>query len=431
MSNYLAIATVTAVLQRIVQNSLQFDVQGARVTTLKPINLSSGPSELGVNIFLYQVLSNPALNNIDATPMRSRANPNKRQTALDLYYMLSFYGNDVELEPQRILGSVLRTLNDQSIITSEMIQQTLANSNFPFLSDSNLGDQVQQINISLNDLSLDDLSKVWSTFFQTPYVLSVVYKVLIVLIDGQEPSQRALPVRRAGFGGVASFPYQPVVEQVVSQLGHLDPILTNSTLQIRGRNFKCDAIKVRIGEVEITPTEVNDKQILLPLQIIPPESLRCGVQSLQVIHHISININSTAENLAVQPPNYHNIESNVFPFVLHPTISPDIIAADIEENSDGSYSAKVIVQVNLTVGIRQRVILALNEMTSENPASYLFEAAKRQSDGNVITIPIDRIKAGEYLLRLIVDGAESQLNIDTREDSPTFNYYISPKLIIY
>ena len=215
MSNYLAIATVTAVLQRIVQNSLQFDVQGARVTTLKPINLSSGPSELGVNIFLYQVLSNPALNNIDATPMRSRANPNKRQTALDLYYMLSFYGNDVELEPQRILGSVLRTLNDQSIITAEMIQQTLANSNFPFLSDSNLGDQVQQINISLNDLSLDDLSKVWSTFFQTPYVLSVVYKVLIVLIDGQEPSQRALPVRRAGFGGVASFPYQPVVEQVV------------------------------------------------------------------------------------------------------------------------------------------------------------------------------------------------------------------------
>ena len=96
--------------------------------------------------------------------MRSRANPNKRQTALDLYYMLSFYGNDVELEPQRILGSVLRTLNDQSIITAEMIQQTLANSNFPFLSDSNLGDQVQQINISLNDLSLDDLSKVWSTF---------------------------------------------------------------------------------------------------------------------------------------------------------------------------------------------------------------------------------------------------------------------------
>lgn len=145
MSNYLAIATVTAVLQRIVQNSLQFDVQGARVTTLKPINLSSGPSELGVNIFLYQVLSNPALNNIDATPMRSRANPNKRQTALDLYYMLSFYGNDVELEPQRILGSVLRTLNDQSIITAEMIQQTLANSNFPFLSDSNLGDQDKSI----------------------------------------------------------------------------------------------------------------------------------------------------------------------------------------------------------------------------------------------------------------------------------------------
>lgn len=430
MSNYLAIATVTAVLQRIVQNSLQFDIQGARVTTLKPMNLGSGPSELGVNIFLYQVLTNPALNNIDATPIRSRANATKRQAALDLYYMLSFYGNDVELEPQRILGSVLRTLNDQNIITSEMIQQTLANSNFPFLRESNLADQVQQINISLNDLSLDDLSKVWSTFFQTPYVLSVVYKVIVVLIEGQEPSQRALPVRRPGFGGMVPFPYQPVVEQVVSQLGYVEPILTNSTLRIRGRNFKSDVIKVRIGEVEITPTEVNDQQILVSLAMVPPESLRCGVQGLQVVHHISANINSTSESSEVQSRSYNNVESNVLPFVLHPTILPDVIASDITENSDGSYSAKVIVQVNLTVGMRQRVVLALNEITSQNPASYLFNAAKRQSDTNLITIPVEGIKSGEYLLRLIVDGAESQLNIDTCADNPTFNTYVSPKVII-
>jgi hypothetical protein len=307
-----------------------------------------------------------------------------------------------------------------------MIQQTLANSNYPFLRDSTLADQVQQINISLNDLSLDDLSKVWSTFFQTPYVLSIVYKVLVVLIEGQEPSKRALPIRRTGFGGMVPFPYQPMVDQVVSRLGYLDPILTNSTLHIRGRNLKSDVTKVRIGEVEITPTEISDQQLIVSLAMAAPEFLRSGVQSLQVVHNIP---RSTADNLAV-PPNYHNIESNVLPFVLHPTISPEAIASDIRENSDGSRSAEIRVEVNLTVGMKQRVVLALNEIGSQNPVSYLFDAAKRQSDTNVITIPVERIKSGEYLLRLMVDGAESQLNIDTREDSPTFNSYISPKVII-
>lgn len=38
MSNYLAIATVTATLQRTLQQSLQIDVEGARVTTNRPEN---------------------------------------------------------------------------------------------------------------------------------------------------------------------------------------------------------------------------------------------------------------------------------------------------------------------------------------------------------------------------------------------------------
>ncbi|CAD5954228.1 hypothetical protein [Planktothrix agardhii] len=38
MSNYLGIATVTATLQRMLQQSVQTDVEGARVTTSRPEN---------------------------------------------------------------------------------------------------------------------------------------------------------------------------------------------------------------------------------------------------------------------------------------------------------------------------------------------------------------------------------------------------------
>ena len=39
MSNHLAIATVTATLQRILQDTAQVDVEGARVTTVRSDNV--------------------------------------------------------------------------------------------------------------------------------------------------------------------------------------------------------------------------------------------------------------------------------------------------------------------------------------------------------------------------------------------------------
>ena len=54
----------------------------------------------------------------------------------------------------------------------------------------------------------------------------------------------------------------------------------------------------------------------------------------------------------------------------------------------------------------------------------------RRSDTNSITFKVRHVKPGEYLLRLHVDGAESQLSIDTNSDSPTFNWYIAPRVLI-
>ncbi|NET60060.1 MAG: DUF4255 domain-containing protein [Symploca sp. SIO2E6] len=200
MSNYLAIATVTATIQRVLQSAIQTEMEGALVTTVRPSELGKGTPEHGVNIFLYQVITNPALHNIDATPFRSKGKPVKRQAALDLYYMLSFYGNDNVLQPQQLLGSVVSTLNEKRMITSQMIRETIEDASYSFLEDSNLADQIQQMNIVPLDLNLEDLSKTWSVFFQTPYVLSIAYKVLVVMLEGEEAAKRALPVRDRDLG---------------------------------------------------------------------------------------------------------------------------------------------------------------------------------------------------------------------------------------
>ena len=144
MSNYLAFATVTATLQRTLQAAVQNDVEGARITTVSPSEIGHGTPETGVNIFLYQVITNPALHNMDATPLRTKGNPVKRQSAMDLYYMFSFYGNNNELAPQRLLGSVVQTLNDQRVISERMLEDACLDSTYSFLRGSDLFNQVQQ-----------------------------------------------------------------------------------------------------------------------------------------------------------------------------------------------------------------------------------------------------------------------------------------------
>ncbi|MEB3211144.1 MAG: Pvc16 family protein [Leptolyngbyaceae bacterium] len=418
MSNHLAIATITATLQRILQAAVQNDVEGARITTVSPSDVGKGTPETGVNIFMYQVITNPALHNIDATPFRSRGTPTKRQAALDMFYMLSFYGNNNELTPQRLLGSVVQTLNDKRMITQDMIREACNDSTLSFLRESNLADQIQQMNVLPLDLTLEDLSKTWSVFFQTPYMLSVAYKVMVVMVEGKESYARGLPVRDRRTGGIAAFPAQPLVEKVVAQGDEWEPILITSTLIIKGRNLKGDTTThVRIGGSEVTPTQVTSSQITLPLSTVPADALRAGVQSLQVLHTVPTD----------HPNRQHQrmTESNAAPFVLRPRVLT-VALDDIVVTDDDLRNATVTLTVNLTIGRDQRVVLALNECTGDTPSAYMFDIPQREQDAQRVMIPIQDVKAGDYLVRLLIDGAESQLVVDDDRNSPTFERYIGP-----
>jgi Pvc16 N-terminal domain len=420
VSNYKAVATVTAILQRVLQSAVQADVDGVRVTTIQPRNIGNGTPETGINLFLYHVTRNTAYNNADVTPLRVKGTPVKRQAALDLHYMISFYGNDTELEPQRLLGSVVRTLKDRPTISSELIEQAIRDPTYRFLEGSNLADQLQQLTIVPMDMNLDDLSKVWSTFFQAPYLLSMAYKVTVVMLEGEDSLKRALPVGERYLGGISPFPNRPVIEEVVSITGKLDPILADSVLYIRGKQLASELTKVRIGGFELSPSQISDRQITIALSGLSVNYLRAGVQGLQVIHCIQ-DVHATLTN--------RTVESNIAPFVLRPSIK-SVSTSDPNERRKDLQSAILTLQVDVVVGIKQRVILAMNEWSIDNPVGYQLEAIPRKTDTDTVTFTLEAIKPGEYLLRLIIDGAESLLSIDTDETSPTFNWYNAPKVRI-
>ena len=47
-----------------------------------------------------------------------------------------------------------------------------------------------------------------------------------------------------------------------------------------------------------------------------------------------------------------------------------------------------------------------------------------------LSIPVKNVKKGHYLVRVQVDGAESELIVDIDDTSPTFHKYIRPEVEI-
>ena len=404
MSNFLAIAAVSATLRRILNDAVSVDVPGSTVTTARPDGAAGGAPVTGVNLFLYQVMANAAGRNADLPTRRDDGTVVQRpREALDLHYLLSFTGRENELEPQRLLGSVARTLHAQPVLSRQSIQSTKAA--VAFLAASDLDGDIELVRFTPLSLSLEELSKLWSVFFQVPYALSVAYQASVVFIEGKETPQSALPVR---LRNVYAIPFRgPYIEQLVAASGEDQPIVAGSTVNIIGKQLQGDVTLAVIGGIEVTPAQVSDTKISLVL----PASLRAGVQGAQIKQQLMIST----------PPSAHRgFESNVAAFVLAPTIT--ILNAT---------ATKVTIKFNPKVGKKQRVVLLLNEFNPPaNRAAHAsrFEAPNRDTpvepdETDTLDFAISGVVSGKYIVRVQVDGAESSLDVDTNPLSPTFNQY--------
>lgn len=419
MSNYLAIATVTAALRRLLQSTIQIDIEGARITTVRPDMVGRGTPETGVNIYLYQVTP---INwrNADLPTRRTTGEIVKRpQIALDLNYIFTFYGNDGELEPQRLLGSVVRTLHARPILPSELIQNTVEDSSFRYLRDSNVVEQVEQIKVMSLPLTTEDLSKIWSVFFQTPYSLSIAYRVSTVLIESDEIPRVALPVRDPRINVI---PYRPRIDQVISQdeltkfwsSSSERLILPSSTIKIRGKSLQSTGTMVRVGLAEASPIAEDETELTIEMSSFASDVLRGGVQTLQVLHYQT-------------EPKRGIVESNLFPFLLIPIIK-SVQVIQTTEAAEGLCDVSLAISTVPLIGKTQQVILILNEIATEQPSEYSFKLPPRDADREILTAEINLIKRGEYLIRLQVDGVESLLDVDMNSESSTFKQFIGPRL---
>src|ERR1051325_715452 len=122
MSNHLAVATVTAVLHNNLQAVLDAEVSSlqAHVKHVRPNASASDLPTTGINLFLFQITPNAAARNADLPTRRSDGSfINRPAAALDLHYLLTFYGDDAKFEPQILLGCAVRALHAQPVLTRD------------------------------------------------------------------------------------------------------------------------------------------------------------------------------------------------------------------------------------------------------------------------------------------------------------------------
>jgi hypothetical protein len=408
VSNYLAFANVTAALRDLLDAAAKQAVPAALATLERPDTLKDEKNPR-VSVFLYQVTPNVAWRNADLPTRRQDGTVAQLpQAAFDLHYVLSFYGSDNLLEPQLLLGSVVSTLHTQPVLSPGILRGAAKDS----LVTADVADQIEAVRLVPTGFNLEELSKLWSVFFQVPYRLSVAYQVSVVLIVPEVTTQPALPVRSRNLY-VAPF-RQPEIDEVLSAAGPGLPILPGDTIVLRGRNLQGDVTRVRIGgaEVEPAPADVSDSEIrvLLAEPPFPADTLRAGVVGAQVVQ----------PQLLGTPATLHaGSESNVAPFVLRPRITSSTVSM---ETSPPDKFRTITVGIAPPVGAQQRVVLFLNEPAALNPRAFSAVAEKRENDPDtVVTFKVPGLAGGtDLLVRVQVDGAESLLTVaaDGSYDGP-------------
>lgn len=146
------------------------------IVLLSPADVDEQGQDIRLTLYLYKVLQNPIIKNrpkLKVNHVQRRYPP----LTLDLYYLLTTHAprnnnpDDRALEEQRLLGRAMRVLYDNAILFGSRLLEELAE-----LSGS-------ELRITLNPISVEDLTRIWSVFPNRPYKSSVSYLVSPVPVE--------------------------------------------------------------------------------------------------------------------------------------------------------------------------------------------------------------------------------------------------------
>ena len=399
MSNPTAIAAVTATLRNLLTAGALQDTEltDTTVSTEPPDLAREGNSNNQVNIFLYRTTINTAFSN---APMPGQVKPGETgisPLSLVMHYLITAYGRDNnDVFGHRLMGRSMSLLHDHPLLGRNEVQAAL--------TDTDLQNQIESIRITLDDMTLDDMSKLW-TSFQTQYRLSASYQVSVVLIESARSARTPLPVLTRGQddSGIRSQPdlippfpalssIVPPNEQPAAQPGD---IITLKGHHLDGDNVDIRFRHRRLPDPIVAPAEAGGTKERITVQIPDvPADWMPGV------HIVEALISKAGEQ---------DRTTNELPLLLAPKITgitPNPVTLDA--------SGEAILTITCKPEVRpeQRAALLLGDH------EFLAEPHTTQTD--TLTFQLRDIQAGKRYARFRIDGVDSLL-IDRSVTPPGFD----------
>jgi hypothetical protein len=198
MSNYLALAAVTAAFGRLITNAIQAVPNLSAAPELRIGRPPADPGFVGANLFLYRTAPSSHAATTTSPPSTSAlALARPPQAALDLDYIISFYGNEMGLEPDRLMGSTIALLHAQPVLTAADIRAAIeAPGPHGVLAGADVDQQVEPVRLTLVPLTVEDMHHIWSLNGPPPYAISVAYTASTILLEADVSPRRAPAARR-------------------------------------------------------------------------------------------------------------------------------------------------------------------------------------------------------------------------------------------
>jgi len=394
VSNPLAIAATTLTLQAILQSGIvsdpaDTDLTDTTVTILPPDKARGNNNANQLNLFLYQILPNAAWRNMNIPSQVAPGETGNPPLALTLHYLITAFGkdNDTTLPyGHHLLGKAMSILYDHALLGPDEIRAATA-ATFP---GSDLDKQVERVRITLQPMSLEEISKLW-TGLVTQYRLSVGYEASVALIESTQAKKTPLPVltRGAGDKGISS------QASLTSPFPALDQIqfLNSQTSALLG-----DSLVLTGNKLDGTSAGVvfNHPLWSTPVEI-PPQPGGTATQVMVNIPNSPANWPAgfyTVSLMVQRPGETYRRTTNQLSFALAPkiTIAPASAAGpNITYTVTCSPEVRPEQYASLLLGDQE--IMAQPHTTQT--ASLSFQA--------------QNLSVGNYFVRLRIDGVDSQL----------------------
>ena len=415
MSDYLAVAGVSAVLKWVLYDALMSGpttILGgglSGISALSPDLIATGADEQPqVNLFMYYASRNSSYRNVGLPSLDDQGNRlSNPPLALNLHYLVSAYGKN-EFDAEILLGWAMQVLHENPILPRQTIQDKLAEMvtgasvpELQLIATTTLASQTEHIKITPESLSNEEISKLWMAF-STHYRPTTSYQISVVLIQETQPFQSNLRVRHRK---ILVLPWQsPSIESLSPQI-----IGAGETLTITGQNFisgtPSDTLVSFDGSPPILPASVQGSCI----RIIIPTTLQAGVRTVRIVNRIRFGV----------PTDPHpGFSSSPTPFLLVPAITtPPPIVANV--------GSTLSLAVTPPVGRNQQAVLLIGDSAIEINARAPSDPPT--STNLSFPIPSDFPHSHPPVslpLRVQIDGAQSGLTLDTNPSSPTYGQFL-------